>query len=173
MTYFSLVYFEPNTIWIQVESGVLFTNDVFISFDDLDSGSKSIDLNYEISHEATPNELYWRLFDQSNTIIFEDVVPAELSGNISWNGRMRNSIIPPGKYMLELEAFRKGVSLGISNRHDIIIYRITIDVAGTSPKREKDPGAIIEVGTAPTNLTVKLEPKGLSGSIVLRTIEKS
>ncbi len=170
MTYFSLVYLEPNPIWIKIESGVLFTNDVFISFDDLDSGSESMDFSYEISGETTPDKLYWRLFDQSNTVVFEDVVPAKLSGNISWDGRIRNSTTPPGKYALELEAFQKGTSLGVSNRHNITIYRINIDIAGTSSKREKNPGAIIEVGAAPTDLTVHLEPKGLSGSIVLRTI---
>ncbi len=172
VSYFSLVY-EPNPIWIQAKSGVLFTNDVFISFDDLDSGSESIDLSYEISGEAVPDELYWRLLDQANKVIFEDVVPAELSGNISWNGRIRNSTIPPNKYVLELEAFHRGVSLGVSNRRNIIIYRIDIDVSGTSSKREKDPGAIIEVGAAPTNLTVQLEPKGLLGSIALRAVGSS
>lgn len=126
-TLFSAV--EPEAIWMQVvEPEILPTSDRYIDFNELSIRADRVTLDYEIAgtNGAIPDELRWRVFDASNSMIFEEMVPVDFSGTIEWDGLIGGVTIPAGNYTAELEAYRTGSSLGVSSRHDFTVYQVQV-----------------------------------------------
>jgi len=117
---------EPEAIWISVaEPHVLPTSDRFRNVDRLDDGSELLAIDWDITGSAAPDQIVWRLRDASSAVVHEDNLAPALAGTLSWDGRIGATLVPPGAYTVEIEGFHLGDSLGVSDPHPVVLYRLT------------------------------------------------
>lgn len=117
---------EAESIWIAVaDPQVLPSSDQYKNVDRLDDGSELLAVDWEITGSAVPDQVVWRLRDGSSAVVHEDTVAPAMSGTILWDGRIGALLVNPGAYEIEVEALRFGDSLGVSDGHPVVLYRLT------------------------------------------------
>ena len=142
---------EEEAIWIAIaEPKISPTSDRYQDFNELDTGTGQLEIDYEIRGIAIPDQLRWRVRNASSSVLFETTAPAASTGTISWNGQIVSSTIPPGSYNFELEAFRGGASLGVSEVHPFVIYRLRIAPSVGAPS-STPPGTFVFVNSDDDN----------------------
>ena len=130
---------EAEAIWLAVaEPRLLTSSDRYVSIDALRTREDTLTLNYEIVGSATPDELRWRILNESGTSVFGPTDPErrllrpDRTGTISWDGRVNRpddgTLLEAGIYTVELEAFRSGASLGVSDPFTFVAFRLDMDV---------------------------------------------
>ena len=121
---------EMNSIQIEVvEPEILSTSSNLVCYDYLKNGREQVDLNYQIDGYESADNLTLRVLDLSESVVYESNNIPEGYGTIHWDGRDPFAqLLPAGSYELELEAYRAGISLGISNRYQLDIMRMDLDV---------------------------------------------
>ncbi len=178
---------EVEAIWIEVaEPSILSTSDRYQDFNELDTGTGQLTIDYEIQGGAFPDELHWQVRDAANSVIFETTTPPNLSGTFNWNGQIGASTIQPGVYKFELEARLGGASLGVSN-HEFVVYRLGIaPVAGAGSStppglfvfvnndddNRNNTSDLAEVAAGENDLTqlnIKVEPATIEGVVTFST----
>lgn len=130
---------EPDSIWLAVAKPLILpSSDQYASIDALKAGDDVLSINYEITGSATPDELRWRVLNETGTSVFGPGDPErrllrpDPTGTISWNGRVNlpddGTMLEPGNYTIVLEAFRSGASLGVSDPFAFTAFRVDLDV---------------------------------------------
>lgn len=151
---------EPNAIWIAVaEPKILPTSDKYINRDDLSAGTDQVTIDYEITGNVIPDELRWRVRDASECVVFESTLPLATSGTIDWDGQVpgncdgqvAGATIAPGVYTAEIEAYRAGSSLGVSDLYDFAVYRLALEPS-TGPVSDTPPGLFVFVNSDDDNM---------------------
>jgi hypothetical protein len=118
---------ESDAILIEVaEPEILPSSDKFIDFDALDATvpTDTIDIDYNFSGSAVPDQIRWRIRDAANSEIF--VHTEALGGSISWDGKVSGSTLPAGIYTIEIELLRTGDILGTSAPFHFVVYQMSL-----------------------------------------------
>ena len=128
--------------------------DRFVSFDALDAmpATDTVDIQYTVTGSAVPDQVRWRLRDQSSAVAFERAEPH--TGTIQWNGKVTGSTIPAGLYSLELEILLAGEILGAVPPQDIAIYDMDFTLLSAqvpAPGPVANPDALIFVNSDDDN----------------------
>jgi hypothetical protein len=122
---------EFDAVWIEVDDvEIAGTSDVYVDFDGLDNGSDGITVDYAIVGQILPDQLTARFYDASSSLLHEEDVVGAFSGTFEWGGQFGGSTVPPGSYSAEIEAYRGGSSLGVSEQHDFTVYRMGLRATG-------------------------------------------
>jgi len=127
--------FERDAIHIEVdELSITTDSDVYANVDQLNKGSDTLSIGYEIEGRVMPDRVEWRLLDETNDIVYrQDLTPA-LRGRINWDGQVRpETLIGTGNYSVEVEAFLHGASLTGITSHEVILYRLRFETVANSP----------------------------------------
>ncbi len=176
----SPVFFEalqPLSIWLEVvDVSIGAGSDSLLSLNRLATANDALRIDYVVSATYTAGPAYdeaWlhiRTLANPNVIAGSIRIPSPFTGTFRWNGELPpGRQIDPGAHTAEIEIRKASNSLATSPRHAFTAYRIDLQVAGTPAARKQSPGALLDVNGAPTQLTLKLEPATLSGSVTLRT----
>ncbi|MCE4555050.1 PKD domain-containing protein [Roseateles cellulosilyticus] len=176
----SPVFFEalqPLSIWLEVvDVSIGAGSDSLLSLNRLATANDALRIDYAVSATYTAGPAYdeaWlhiRTVANPNVIAGSIRIPTPFTGTFRWNGELSpGRRIDPGAHTAEIEIRKAGNSLATSPRHAFTAYRIDLQVDGTPAARKQSPGALLDVNGAPTQMTLKLEPATLSGSVTLRT----
>jgi hypothetical protein len=168
---------QTDAIWLEVlDVAITAGSDQLLSLNRLATGADSLHIDYTVSAHFTAGAafdeawLHIRSTANPGSIIGSVPIPSPTAGAFNWTGELSPGVqIDPGKYTAEVEIKKAGRSLGISPRNAFIAYRIDVQVDGTPFDKKQTPGAKIAINGTPKNLTVKLEPSSLSGSVMLQT----
>ncbi|MBP7112897.1 MAG: hypothetical protein KBA82_07970 [Nitrosomonas sp.] len=168
---------QTDAIWLEVlDVAITGGSDRLLSLNRLATGADSLRIDYTVSAHFSMgyafDEAWLHIRSTANpgSIIGSVPIPSPTTGTFNWTGELSPGVqVDPGEYTVEVEIKKAGRSLGISPRNAFIAYRIDMQVDGTLSNEKQTPGAKIAINGTPKNLTVKLEPSSLSGSVRLQT----
>jgi hypothetical protein len=142
---------EQRAIWIAVaEPGILATSDKYLDRDKLDMGADHLNIGYQVTGAARPDQLRWTVRDAANTTVFQTTTAPASPSTFSWDGQVGNTTIPTGNYTIELEALRQGASLGRSKPHAFVVYRLAL-TPSSGPVSATPPGLYLYVNSDDDN----------------------
>lgn len=123
---------ESEAIWISVaEYEILSSSDTFISRSALESKMDKVTVNYKSKGGVKADLLEWRVLDSADNLVFKGTAPP-VSGTIEWDGKTsQGSTVGIGKYTIELEPFKQGVSLGKSKPFPLTVFQVNIEWSGS------------------------------------------
>lgn len=160
----SFVAREQDAIAIQfIEYVVDADADDLVSLDAVRVGEDTVTVPYTAWGGLQADTLQWHVLHGSE-ILHTATAPPQ-SGVIEWNGRLADgSLVDPGIYRIELQAFRRGLPAGRIASHPVTLFATTLtwdgavtawhQVLGTEESRVADQGARLLITTTPRQLTV-------------------
>ena len=179
---------EHQSIFIATtEPEILESSTRYINHRDLADGGAVIDIDYQLFGTAEMDELRWRVIDRAGTVLVEDQLSDFSFGAFVWDGHIGPSIADPEVYEIELEALRGGASLGVSDRHRVVVYSLALEHSADDLKEaNRDPIVLInddddnvngvadkdDVGTIPqeddlSQVVLYVEPKDVPEAVIL------
>jgi hypothetical protein len=91
-------------------------------------GMVQAQFEYRVSGALGIGEIRWRVRNSAGSVVTENAGQSNATGVIEWDGIVSGVAVPPGNYTVEVEAYRSGKSLGVSQRHAFVVLRSDIDV---------------------------------------------
>ncbi len=95
------------------------------------AGTGSVTFDYRVDGALSISSLEWRVLNTSGNVVTRGNTPSAAAlGAFSWNGRVGSTPQAPGRYQMEVEAFRSGRSLGVSPRVPFYLYDLALELPG-------------------------------------------
>ncbi|MBZ4417636.1 Ig-like domain-containing protein [Myxococcus sp. RHSTA-1-4] len=123
--------FQPQAIQTEVVTLQLASSAPHLERSSVVAGTGSVTFDYRVDGAISIDSLQWRVRNGAGSVVTSGNTPSPAAlGAFSWNGRVGATPQAPGRYEMELEAFRSGRSLGVSPRVPFYLYELGLEVPG-------------------------------------------
>ncbi|QSQ22624.1 hypothetical protein JY651_47245 [Pyxidicoccus parkwayensis] len=125
------VGFQPHAIQTETVTLQLASSAPYLDSANVVAGTGNVTFDYRVDGALSISSLEWRVLNGSGSVVTRGSTPsAAAMGAFSWNGRVGGSPAAPGRYQMEVEAFRGGRSLGVSPRVTFYLYDLGLEIPG-------------------------------------------
>lgn len=123
--------FQPDAIQTETVSLQLASTSPYLEHASVVAGTGNVTFDYRVDGALSISTLEWRVLNGAGSVVTRGNTPSTAAlGVFSWNGRVGATPQAPGRYQMEVEAFRGGRSLGVSPRVPLSIYDLGLEVPG-------------------------------------------